>query len=119
MICPNADGSESPTYTEHADSAGLEAYCEYADQAGLDYRLRVMAHREARGQYLRILEEIDAGIEVTQPMTRAEVWARRGQGWYMWCAGPQCVTSHEKSIAIWRQRYGRRKYLETKVRVRK
>ena len=73
MICPNLDGSESPTYTEHADMAGL------------DYRLRVMAHREARGQYLRILEEIDAGIEVTQPMNKRELRMRLDEGAAKWC----------------------------------
>lgn len=54
----------------------MSTYHEHADSAGLEYRLRVMAHREARGQYLRVLEEIDAGIEVTQPMTRHELRAR-------------------------------------------
>jgi hypothetical protein len=75
VICPNANGSESPTYTEHADSVNL------------DYRLRVMAHRDARAQYLRILEEIDAGIEVTQPMRADELRARldEAQGNYI-CA---------------------------------
>lgn len=64
VICPNANGSESPTYTEHADSAGLAQ------------RLRILASRADRETMLRILEERDIGC-VTLTMRKDELRARR------------------------------------------
>lgn len=70
MICPNANGTESPTYHDHAD------------QAGLDTRLRILASHADRATMLRILEERDIGC-VTLTMTRQELRAARLAGMRM------------------------------------
>jgi hypothetical protein len=42
----------------------------------------------------------------TRTMSRAEIWARRGQAWSLHMAGPQCVTDYQHSMLIWAERYG-------------
>lgn len=76
MICPNADGSESPTYTEHNDRVNLES------------RLRVLASRAERERMLATLADSDAGC-VTLYMSKVELRARLRQAfwaanWWRW-----------------------------------
>lgn len=61
----------------------MSTYPEFNDRAGLARRLLVMAHQSARWQYLRILEEIDAGIEVTQPISAADLRRRLVEAYRM------------------------------------
>lgn len=82
MICPNADGTESPTYHEHADADGL------------DTRLRILASHADRATMLRVLEERDIGC-VTLTMPKHALNARLTEARFM--VNPQ--------IAYYRQAY--------------
>lgn len=65
--CPNADGSESPSYTEHNDTKGRDA------------RLIAQAKAACRARYLTILAEFDAGAPITLTMTKVELRERLRQ----------------------------------------
>lgn len=74
FTCPNLDGSESPTYDEHNESAGLAE------------RLRRFARMADRARTLATFEERDVGV-ITLYMSKHELQARLRQAEFLQAFG--------------------------------